>query len=100
MSMPGFTAAASVYNSRSVYRAAYRGLPINRSIAVTAVARDQTANLVSMTRAGIRRIPGPFGDIVIIGGPLDPGDPLPCEGRYVCTRFFGTDYCFWTCEIV
>jgi hypothetical protein len=35
MSMPGFTAAASVYNSRSAYRAAYRGLAINRSIAVT-----------------------------------------------------------------
>jgi hypothetical protein len=53
-----------------------------------------------MQSARFRRIPGPFGDIVISGGPLDPGDPWYCEGRYVCFRFFGTDYCFWVCETV
>lgn len=60
----------------------------------------QAASPRMMQRAGIIRIPGPFGPIVIIGGPIDPGDPMYCEGHYVCTNWFGTDLCIWVCEWV
>jgi hypothetical protein len=93
MNMPSFTADASLYQARNHYRSAAAGRFLDSG--GTTVTPQ-----VSMARARIRRIPGPFGDIVIIGGPLDPSDPLPCHGSYVCIRFFGTDYCFWTCEVV
>jgi hypothetical protein len=62
------------------------------------VARGQGVFPPVMQRLGFRRVPGPFGPIVISGGPLDPGDPWYCEGHYTCIRFWGTDYCFWVCE--
>lgn len=43
--------------------------------------------------------------IVILGGPADPGDPLPCEGHYeafiVCLPYIGcTTVYVWVCLVV
>jgi primosomal protein N' len=42
-------------------------------------------------------------NIIIVGGPRDPHDPLPCEGRYecfpICLPYFGCHLaCVWVCE--
>jgi hypothetical protein len=42
---------------------------------------------------------------IVVGGPIDPGDPLPCEGHYECLticlpRLGCGTICIWVCEIV
>jgi hypothetical protein len=56
----------------------------------------QTAQSSLMQSARPRR---PGGGL-ILGGPLDPGDPWYCEGHYECTVLFGHLICVWICEVV
>jgi Double zinc ribbon len=71
-----------------------------------AVSRRLPATGTSLTQSASSALLGAqrSGNHIILGGPLDPHDPLPCEGHYecgtICLPFLGCRFiCVWVCEI-
>jgi len=71
---------------------------------LTGLSLPTTKNdLNQMTTAGLKRARR-MGNHIIVGGPLDPGNPLPCEGGYYDCYFVWIPIiglilvCVWKCE--
>jgi hypothetical protein len=76
-----------------------------QSAAIRSDSSSMGSNRPQTSFAARRRAPQLANNLIVIGGPADPFDPIHCHGFYecydVCVPWLGCDkVCVWKCLVV